>query len=109
MAVVPDNRTAIDRRSFILGRTIHGRDKAVPVPVNIASVLVQAKPEHVGAVEAAISMLPGCEIHGRDPKGKLVVVIEALNTGAVGTTLNTIAMTENVLSAALVYHAIDIG
>jgi nitrate reductase NapD len=109
MAVVPDNRPAVDRRSFILARAIHRGDAAVGAPADIASVLVQTRPEHVGTVAAAIAKLAGCEIHGRDPKGKLVVVIDAPDTGAVGAALNTIAGMEHVLSAVLVFHAIDSG
>ena len=41
----------------------------------------------------------------RDPKGKLVVVIEASKAGAIGSTLNTIALLPHVFSAALVFHA----
>jgi nitrate reductase NapD len=106
---VPDHQTAIDRRSFMLGRAPHGREPAAPSTAHIASVLVQTRPEHLAAVEAAICALAGCEIHARDPKGKLVVVIDAPDAGAVGATLNTIAMTKHVVSAALVFHALDAG
>jgi nitrate reductase NapD len=111
---VPDHQTAIDRRSFMLGRAAQRRTAAAPAPADIApadiaSVLVQTRPEHLVAVATAICALTGCEIHARDPKGKLVVVIEAPDAGAVGATLNTIAMTRNVLSAALVFHAVDAG
>ena len=41
------------------------------------------------------------------PKGKLVVVIEASSAGALGSTLNTIALLPDVFSAALVFHASD--
>ena len=68
---------------------------------------MQARPERLAEVEAAIAALAGCEIHARDPKGKLVVVIEAAGAGAVGSTLNTIALLPDVFSAALVFHAND--
>lgn len=93
---------AIDRRAFISGRLAED-----PAPsIEIASVLVQARPERLAEVEAAIAALEGCEIHQRDACGKLVVVIEA-HAGAIGTTLNTIALLPHVLSAALVFHAIE--
>jgi nitrate reductase NapD len=38
--------------------------------------------------------------------GKRVVVIEA-KAGAIGSTLNTIALLPHVFSAALVFHAND--
>jgi nitrate reductase NapD len=79
----------------------------MPPDAEIASVLVQARPDRLDEVEAAIAALAGCEIHGRDPKGKLVVVIEAANAGALGATLTVIALLPNVYSASLVFHAID--
>jgi nitrate reductase NapD len=109
MTAVPDHQTTVDRRSFLTGRAVRDRASAGPASAEIASVLVQTRPEHMAAVEAAIGALAGCEIHGRDPKGKLVVVIDAPDSGAVGAVLNTIASTKHVLSAALVYHAVDAG
>jgi nitrate reductase NapD len=97
----------LDRRAFISGRLAAADPVVVPPGGEIASILVQARPERLVAVEAAIAALPGCEIHGRDPRGKLVVVIDAPDAGAIGTTLNTIALLPDVFSAALVFHAID--
>ena len=94
----------MDRRAFVAGRW---REPGLAPPGEIASVLVQARPERLGAVEAAIAALAGCEIHARDSKGKLVVVIDAPDSGAIGTTLNTIALMPDVFSAALVFHAAD--
>jgi nitrate reductase NapD len=103
------DRSTINRRKFIsAGWT--DPDTALPEPRGeIASILVQARPERLAEVEAAICALHGCEIHGRDPKGKLVVVVDSPNDGAIGDILNRIAMTDGVLSAALVFHAIDAG
>jgi nitrate reductase NapD len=104
---VSNNQTAIDRRDFISGGWVDSDRVIAPPGGEIASILVQARPERLAEVEAAIAALPGCEIHGRDPKGKLVVVVDAADAGVLGTTLNTIALTSHVLSAALVFHAID--
>jgi nitrate reductase NapD len=105
---VSDN-SSFNRRKFISAGWAD-RESALAVHGGeIASVLVQARPERLAEVEAAICALHGCEIHGRDPKGKLVVVIDSPNSGAIGESLNRIAMTEGVLSAALVFHAIDAG
>jgi periplasmic nitrate reductase NapD len=83
-------------------------DRVVTLPGGeIASILVQARPERLTGVEAAIVALNGCEIYGRDPLGKLVVVVDAPDAGALGTTLNTIALLPDVYSASLVFHAID--
>jgi nitrate reductase NapD len=92
----------INRRALMCGTRAAG-------PADIASVLVQARPERMADVEQAILALGGCEIHGRDPRGKIVVVIEAPNAGTVGATLNAIALLPDVFSANLVFHAIDAG
>ena len=98
---------AIDRRSLITGRVLSAERVVAPPGGEIASILVQARPERLDDVEAAILALPGCEIHGRDPRGKLVVVVDAPDAGSLGTTLNTIALLPHVHAASLVFHAID--
>jgi nitrate reductase NapD len=103
MAIQPQ----LDRRAFISGRITDPDALIAPPDAEIASVLVQARPERLGEVEAAIVALEGCEIHARDMRGKLVVVIEASSAGAVGATLNQIALLPDVFSAALVFHATD--
>jgi periplasmic nitrate reductase NapD len=101
--------SAIDRRALITGR-ISAHDRVVPPPgAEIASILVQARPEHLAEVENAVTAMNDCEIYGRDPRGKLVVVAETASAGALGTILNAIAALPNVYSASLVFHAIDAG
>ena len=101
--------SAIDRRALITGRLLKTDQVIAPPGGEIASILVQARPENLAAVEAAILALAGCEIHGRDARGKLVVVIDVADAGAIGSTLNTIAGLPDVYSASLVFHAIDAG
>lgn len=99
--------TTLNRRALITGRVL-GTDRVISPPgCEIASILVQARPERLAELEAEISALPGCEIHGRDARGKLVVVAEAPNAGSLGTMLNTIQSLRDVYSAALVFHAIE--
>jgi nitrate reductase NapD len=101
--------TAIDRRALITG-SLPVNDRVTPPPgAEIASILVQAKPERLADVEQAVIAVTGCEIYGRDSKGKLIVIAEAADSGALGSILNTIAALPNVYSACLVFHAIDTG
>lgn len=100
-------RSAIDRRALMTGRLLNPDRVLAPPGGEIASILVQARPERLANVEAAIVTLEGCEIYGRDPKGKLVVVVDAPDAGSLGTTLNNIALLPDVYSASLVFHAID--
>jgi periplasmic nitrate reductase NapD len=104
MAISPPS---IDRRALITGRLLNPDRVITPPEGEIASILVQARPDRLTSVEAAITALDGCEIYGRDPKGKLVVVADAPNAGALGTILNTIALLPDVYTASLVFHAID--
>jgi len=102
-------KTTINRRALITGRALTAERVIAPPGGEIASILVQARPERLDVVEADILALPGCEIHGRDPRGKLVVVVDAPDAGSLGSTLNTIALLPHVHSASLVFHAIDAG
>ncbi len=99
----------LDRRALLTGRVLAVDPLVTPPGGEIASILVQVRPERIEDVESAIATMPGCEIHGRDPRGKLVVVVEALNASALGSMLNAIALLPHVYSASLVFHAIDAG
>jgi nitrate reductase NapD len=106
---VARSHNAIDRRALITGRLLKADRIVAPPGGEIASILVQARPERLVEVETSILALAGCEIYGRDPKGKLVVVVDAADAGALGSTLNTIALLPDVHTASLVFHAIDAG
>ncbi len=99
--------TTIDRRALITGRLLGGERVVTPPGGEIASILVQARPDRLDSVEADITALAGCEVHGRDERGKLVVVVDAPDAGHLGSTLNTIALLPDVYAASLVFHAID--
>jgi nitrate reductase NapD len=101
------SHSAIDRRALITGRLHTAKQVVTPPGGEIASILVQARPDRLASVETAIVALAGCEIYGRDPKGKLVVVVDAADAGALGSTLNIIALLPDVYTASLVFHAID--
>ena len=102
-------KTTIDRRALITGRALTAERIVAPPGGEIASILVQARPDRLDEVETSILALSGCEVHARDARGKLVVVVDAPDAGALGSTLNTIALLPHVHSACLVFHAIDAG
>lgn len=103
--------TASSRRDFIRGQWSplrptaegHGGDGA-----EIASLIVNAWPQHLDSVAAELAKLPGVEVHARDAIGKLIVVIEAPTQGEVGALANTISLLDNVISAAMVFQASDV-
>jgi len=76
-------------------------------PCEIASILVHARPDRIDAARRELAAIAGAEICNVDARGKLVVVIEAAGAGAVGTALNAIAALPDVISATLVYHAVE--
>jgi periplasmic nitrate reductase NapD len=100
---------AIDRRALITGRVLTPARVVAPPGGEIASILVQARPERLAEVEAAIAEMAGCEIFGRDARGKLVVVMDAPDAGTLGSMLNSIGLLPHVHSASLVFHAVDAG
>lgn len=103
---MPDKSISVDRRTLIFGlRT--GSTPSETRCGEIASILVQTRPERLAEVKEAIVGLGCCEVHGCDARGKLVVVVDAPGAGVIGSTLNMITIIEGVLSASLVFHAVD--
>jgi nitrate reductase NapD len=94
----------VDRREFVNGRWAAHANKTKQAACEIASILVQARPDRLDTVAQAIEALPGTEIYCRDGRGKLVVVIEASEVGAIGAGLNAISLLPDVLSATLVFQ-----
>jgi periplasmic nitrate reductase NapD len=99
------------RRDFIRGQwKAEGPEHiAQQRRVEIVSLIVCTWPKHLEAVADAILALGNAEIRGRDPKGKLIVVLEEPTQGAVGAKMNAISGLPHVLSAAMVFQASDDG
>ena len=98
------------RRAFIRGQwnpAYPGQAPRSLRQVEIVSLIVSTWPQHLDAVSEAILALGNTEIHGRDPKGKLIVVLEEASQGAVGAKANAISGLPHVLSAAMVFQASD--
>ena len=99
----------VDRRKFLNGEWTRQATERASARFEVASILVQARPDRLDAAARNIETLPGAQIFSRDPKGKLVVVVEAEDVGRIGETLNTISLMPDVLTAALVFHGTDEG
>jgi nitrate reductase NapD len=98
----------VGRREFLRGHWTLSEGDTTSSTTEIASVLVQVRPARLEAVAVSIETVPGAEIYSRDARGKLVVVIEASDVGAIGAALNTISSMPGVLTAALVFHGSDV-
>ena len=98
------------RRAFIRGEwnPAYPERNAGPVRhVEIVSLIVSTWPQHLDAVSASILALGNTEIYGRDPKGKLIVVLEEASQGAIGAKTHEISGLPHVLSAIMVFQASD--
>ena len=98
------------RRAFIRGQwnpAYPGQTSQSLRQVEIVSLIVSTWPQHLDAVSEAVLALGNTEVHGRDPKGKLIVVIEEASQGAVGAKAHAISGLPHVLSAVMVFQASD--
>ena len=75
--------------------------------VHIASLVVQARPALLALITDKIAGLPGAEVHGSDPRGKLLVTLESDSQGVITDSLTRIQAIDGVITAALVYHQVD--
>lgn len=98
-----------DRRQLLRGCWTKAASSAAQSTTEIASILVQTRPERLNAVARAVAALPQAQIYSRDARGKFVAVIEARTVGGIGETLNKISSMPHVLNAALVFQGTDGG
>lgn len=99
------------RRQFIRGQWIpqtaeSAASRATP---EIASVLVQMRPERLDSVHSSIAAIAGAEIAQRDARGKLVVLLDSSGGAPIGETLTKLSLMPDVISATLVFHGMDVG
>jgi len=74
--------------------------------MNIAGVVIHARPEKLAGVETQLLELPGVEIHATAGDGRMVVTVEdkELKESSVGDTVMAFQHVDGVLSASLIYH-----
>jgi|SwirhisoilCB1_FD_contig_41_3635446_length_846_multi_3_in_0_out_0_2 nitrate reductase NapD len=72
--------------------------------IHIAGAIVHVAPKRMAQAIAAIAQVADVEIRATDPRGKLVVVVEADSGAAILARLDTIQRIDGVLSALLVYQ-----
>jgi nitrate reductase NapD len=75
--------------------------------MNICGVLVHAHPQKIDAVAAALTEIPGLEIHARGDGGRLVVTLEDTERGLALHGVENIHRTPGVVAASLVYHQFE--
>lgn len=72
--------------------------------MNIAGVVVHARPDKITAVQHEILALPGVEIHGSKQDGHLVVTVENDDYKKTSDTVLNLYQIKGILSAALIYQ-----
>ena len=72
--------------------------------MNIAGVLLHALPKRIERVRGELADLPGVELHGTTPEGRLIITVEDHDAMSADRTLVALHQLEGVLSVALVYH-----
>ena len=70
----------------------------------IASVIAQVRPPALDAVAATVAAQPGLEVHGQDPRGRLVVVLDLANDPALAAAVPMIGDLPGCLGCNRVYH-----
>jgi nitrate reductase NapD len=71
--------------------------------IHISSAVVSVLPDRRDEVLRTLAALPGVEIHHRDAS-KIVIVMEAVESGILGGRLAEIATWQGVLSANMVFE-----
>ena len=74
--------------------------------IHISSAVVSVLPGHRDAVLRALAALPEVETH-QSNASKIVIVMEAANSGIIGGRLAEIATWQGVLSANMVFEQVD--
>ena len=74
--------------------------------IHISSAVVSVLPEHRDAVLRALAALPDVETH-QSNASKIVIVMEATESGILGGRLAEIATWQGVLSANMVFEQAD--
>ena len=74
--------------------------------VHISSAVVSVLPDHRDNVLHMLDAMPGVETHQRDAS-KIVIVMEAAESGTLGVRLAEIAPWQGVLSANMVFEQVD--
>ena len=78
--------------------------------MNVSGIVVGCEPAGIDTCAAALSAVPGVEVHAFDRvRGRLVITQETVSTGEQEDGLRLIQVLPGVLHAELVYHYFDEG
>jgi nitrate reductase NapD len=75
--------------------------------MNISSIVVTTKPEHLEEVETLLLESGLCDIHFKDEKGRIIVTVEGDDDGDESKKLKIIAELPHVANAVFSYTYTD--
>ena len=96
----------LSRRAFLQGGTNAPHGPADDPLLHISSAVISVLPQRQEEVMRSLAALPDLEIHHKG-NGKIVVVMEASDSGLIGARLADIAGWPGVLSANMVFEQVE--
>ena len=77
--------------------------------MTISGIVVACRPEHLAETTGAVNALPWAEVHYSDPRGRLVVTVEAAGLDESMDRVQELQRLPRVLMAELAEYAIEEG
>ena len=84
-----------------------GSSRGEFVFVLISGIVVQCHPQNLNVVRERVSAFPWADVHHEDPKGRLVVTIEAVDAEASIECVLKIQDTEDVVMAEMAEFCVE--
>jgi periplasmic nitrate reductase NapD len=97
----------LSRRAFLNGGSQY-RDRINDAVLHISSAVVSVLPQRRDEVVRLLREIPDLEVHHRNAS-KIVIVMEAADSGMIGARLAEIAGWPGVLSANMVFEQVEQG
>ena len=72
--------------------------------IHISSFIVRCQPDRLSEVMQTLAAMEGVELHGSDPCGKFVVLLELDSEQKLVDTITQIELTSGVINTSMVYH-----
>ena len=97
------------RRTFLRLDAAPSAPSVDSAGIHVAGVVVHTRPEHLERVRTGLARLSGAEVHAADPRGKLVVTLEAASDGIIADLLNSIPEIPGVIACTLAHQHSESG
>ena len=75
--------------------------------IHISSLVVQLRPERLEAVSAWCNALDKTEVHATDPRGILILVLEASGQREIMDVIDRLREEDGVIDVSMVYHHVE--